>query len=116
MPIADLVKEAEQIAAAGQREIVITGINTGDFGRTTGERFIDLLRALNEVEGIERYRISSIEPNLLTDEIIAFALRHLNSSIIFISRFRAARTVCLHGCDVAIRPQNSPSGSRLCGA
>lgn len=72
MPIADLVKEVEQIAAAGQREIVITGINTGDFGRTTGERFIDLLRALNEVEGIERYRISSIEPNLLTDEIIAF--------------------------------------------
>ena len=72
MPIADLVKEAEQIAAAGQREIVITGINTGDFGRTTGERFIDLLRALNELEGIERYRISSIEPNLLTDEIIAF--------------------------------------------
>ena len=51
---------------------VLTGVNTGDFGRTTGERFIDLLRALNEVEGIERYRISSIEPNLLTDEIIAF--------------------------------------------
>ena len=68
MPIADLVAEARQIAAAGQKEIVITGINTGDFGRTTG----DLLRALNEVEGIERYRISSIEPNLLTDEIIAF--------------------------------------------
>ena len=66
MPIADLVAEARQIAAAGQKEIVITGINTGDFGRTTGERFIDLLRALNEVEGIERYRISSIEPNLLT--------------------------------------------------
>lgn len=72
MPIADLVAEARQIAAAGQKEIVITGINTGDFGRTTGERFIDLLRALNEVEGIARYRISSIEPNLLTDEIIAF--------------------------------------------
>ena len=53
-----------QIAAAGQKEIVLTGVNTGDFGRTTGERFIDLLRALNEVEGIERYRISSIEPNL----------------------------------------------------
>ena len=67
-----LKAEARQIAAAGQKEIVITGINTGDFGRTTGERFIDLLRALNEVEGIERYRISSIEPNLLTDEIIAF--------------------------------------------
>lgn len=72
MPIADLVAEARQIAAAGQKEIVITGVNTGDFGRTTGEKFIDLLRALNEVEGIERYRISSIEPNLLTNEIIAF--------------------------------------------
>ena len=71
-PVADLVSEAQQIAAEGQKEIVITGINTGDFGRTTGEKFIDLLRALNEVEGIERYRISSIEPNLLTDEIIAF--------------------------------------------
>lgn len=72
MPIAEIVEEAKQIAAAGQKEIVITGINTGDFGRTTGEKFIDLLRALNQVEGIERYRISSIEPNLLTDEIIAF--------------------------------------------
>lgn len=71
-PIAELVREAEQIAAEGQKEIVITGINTGDFGRTTGESFLDLLRALNEVEGIERYRISSIEPNLLTDEIIEF--------------------------------------------
>ena len=64
MPVADLVAEARQIAAGGQKEIVLTGVNTGDFGRTTGERFIDLLRALNEVEGIERYRISSIEPNL----------------------------------------------------
>ena len=71
-PIADLVEEARAIAAAGQREIVLTGVNTGDFGRTTGERFIDLLRALDTVEGIDRYRISSIEPNLLTDEIIAF--------------------------------------------
>ena len=72
MPIADIVEEAKEIAAAGQKEIVITGINTGDFGRTTGEKFIDLLRALNEVDGIERYRISSIEPNLITDEIIEF--------------------------------------------
>ena len=72
MPIADLVKEAEAVAATGLREIVITGINTGDFGRTTGEKFIDLLKALNEVEGIDRYRISSIEPNLITDEIIEF--------------------------------------------
>lgn len=72
MPIADLVVEANRIAQLGQKEIVITGVNTGDFGRTTGESFIDLLRALDGVEGIERYRISSIEPNLLTDEIIGF--------------------------------------------
>ncbi len=72
IPIADIVAEAREIAAAGQKEIVITGINTGDFGRTTGESFIDLLRALDGVNGIERYRISSIEPNLITDEIIEF--------------------------------------------
>ena len=72
MPIAELVAEAEKVAESGLKEIVITGINTGDFGRTTGEKFIDLLRALNEVEGIERYRISSIEPNLITDEIMEF--------------------------------------------
>lgn len=72
MPIADLVVEANRIVQLGQKEIVITGVNTGDFGRTTGESFIDLLRALDGVEGIERYRISSIEPNLLTDEIIGF--------------------------------------------
>ena len=72
MPIADIVAQAEKIAAGGQKEIVITGVNTGDFGRTTGETFADLLRALDKVQGIERYRISSIEPNLLTDEIIEF--------------------------------------------
>ena len=72
MPIADIVAEAKEVAASGIKEIVITGINTGDFGRTTGEKFIDLLRELNAVDGIERYRISSIEPNLLTDEIIEF--------------------------------------------
>ena len=83
MPIADLVREAEEIAAMGQREIVITGVNTGDFGRTTGERFIDLLRALDGVEGIDRYRISSIEPNLITDEIIEFC----HSSKKFVSHF-----------------------------
>ncbi len=71
LPIAELVAQAEQIARKGQREIVLTGINTGDFGRTTGESFLDLLRALDAVEGIDRYRISSIEPNLLSDEIIA---------------------------------------------
>ncbi len=72
IPIADLTEEARKVAATGLKEIVITGVNTGDFGRTTGEKFIDLLRALNDVEGIERYRISSIEPNLITDEIIEF--------------------------------------------
>ena len=72
IPICEAVRQAREIAASGIREIVLTGVNTGDFGRTTGESFLDLLKALNEVEGIERYRISSIEPNLLTDEIIAW--------------------------------------------
>lgn len=72
IPIADIVAQAEKIAASGMKEIVITGVNTGDFGRSTGETFFDLLRALDGVAGIERYRISSIEPNLLTDEIIGF--------------------------------------------
>ena len=70
LPICTLVRQAEEIAATGIREIVLTGVNTGDFGRTTGESFLDLLKALNDVKGIDRYRISSIEPNLLTDDII----------------------------------------------
>ncbi|MBR1576763.1 MAG: tRNA (N(6)-L-threonylcarbamoyladenosine(37)-C(2))-methylthiotransferase MtaB [Bacteroidales bacterium] len=70
IPICEAVRAARDIAASGTREIVLTGVNTGDFGRTTGERFLDLLKALNEVEGIERYRISSIEPNLITEEIV----------------------------------------------
>ncbi len=70
--IGKAVEQAREIAAQGIKEIVLTGINTGDFGRTTGERFIDLLRELDSVDGIERYRISSIEPNLLSDEIIEF--------------------------------------------
>lgn len=64
------VSEAEKIAAAGVKEIVLTGVNTGDFGRKSGESFLELLKWLNDVEGIERYRISSIEPNLLTEDII----------------------------------------------
>ena len=70
--IASMVEQARQVAAQGGKEIVITGVNIGDFGKSTGETFLDLIRALDEVEGISRYRISSIEPNLLTDEIIAF--------------------------------------------
>ena len=70
IPICEVVKQAEQIAAQGIKEVVLTGVNTGDFGRTTGETFLDLLKALNKVDGIERYRISSIEPNLITEEIV----------------------------------------------
>ncbi|MBO4417905.1 MAG: tRNA (N(6)-L-threonylcarbamoyladenosine(37)-C(2))-methylthiotransferase MtaB [Bacteroidales bacterium] len=69
-PIADIVAQAEAIAASGFKEVVLTGVNTGDFGKSTGESFFDLIKALNAVEGIERYRISSIEPNLLTEEIV----------------------------------------------
>ena len=70
IPIADIIPQAEAIAAEGIKEIVLTGVNTGDFGKTTGETFFELIQKLNDVEGIERYRISSIEPNLLTEEMI----------------------------------------------
>lgn len=70
--IADLVAQAEQAAAEGGKEIVITGVNIGDFGKTTGEKFIDLVNALDNVAGIERYRISSLEPDLISDELIEF--------------------------------------------
>lgn len=67
-----LTQQAKYIAQQGGIEIVLTGVNIGDFGKSTGEHFIDLLRALDEVEGIERYRIGSVEPNLLTKEIVDF--------------------------------------------
>ncbi|MET3127106.1 threonylcarbamoyladenosine tRNA methylthiotransferase MtaB [Arcicella rosea] len=73
--IANVLKAAREIAESGAKEIVLTGVNIGDFGLQNGKRentFLDLVKALDEVEGIERFRISSIEPNLLTDEIIAF--------------------------------------------
>ena len=70
--IASLVAQAEEAAREGGREIVLTGVNIGDFGKTTGEKFIDLVQALDKVEGISRYRISSLEPDLLSDELIAF--------------------------------------------
>ena len=70
IPIPAIVAQAREIAAQGIIEVVLTGVNTGDFGKTTGESFLDLLKALNDVPGIERYRISSIEPNLLTEEIL----------------------------------------------
>ncbi len=67
-----IVEQAQQIAGKGQREIVLTGVNIGDFGRDSDENFLQLIQALDNVDGIERYRISSIEPNLLTDEVIQF--------------------------------------------
>lgn len=70
--IQSMVEQAQQVAAEGGKEIVITGVNIGDFGRSTKETFFELVKALDNVEGIERYRISSIEPNLLTDDIIDF--------------------------------------------
>lgn len=73
--IAELVEQARGVAAEGGKEIVITGVNIGDFGKGTHETFFDLVKAFDEVDGIERYRISSIEPDLLTDEIISFVAR-----------------------------------------
>lgn len=70
--IDELVRMAEGVAAEGGKEIVLTGVNIGDFGKGRADTFFDLVKALDAVEGIERYRISSIEPNLLTDEIISF--------------------------------------------
>lgn len=70
--VADLVEQARKAADEGGREIVITGVNIGDFGKSTGESFVSLVKALDAVEGIDRYRISSIEPNLITDEIIDY--------------------------------------------
>ena len=70
LPTALLLEQAREIAASGIVEIVLTGVNTGDYGRKTGESFLSLLQGLNAVEGIDRYRISSIEPNLLTPEIV----------------------------------------------
>ena len=70
--IASLVSQAKEAAREGGREIVLTGVNIGDFGKTTGERFVDLVKALDAVEGISRYRISSLEPDLLSDELIDY--------------------------------------------
>lgn len=70
--IASLVAQAEEAVSEGGKEIVLTGVNIGDFGKTTNERFIDLVKALDGVEGVSRYRISSLEPDLLTDELIDY--------------------------------------------
>lgn len=77
--IESLVKQSEQAAAEGGKEIVLTGVNIGDFGRTTGETFLDLVKALDKVEGIERFRISSLEPDLLDDELIRYCAEESHS-------------------------------------
>lgn len=95
-PISELVKQAEEIAGEGVREIVLTGVNTGDFGKSTSEDFLDLLKALNEVEGIDRYRISSIEPNLLREDIVKW----IASGTKFLPHFHIPLQA---GCDSVLR-------------
>lgn len=73
--VASLVAQAEEAAREGGKEIVLTGVNIGDFGKTTGEQFLDLVKALDAVEGISRYRISSLEPDLLSDELIDYCAK-----------------------------------------
>ena len=73
--IASLVAQAEEAVREGGKEIVLTGVNIGDFGKTTGERFVDLVKALDAVEGVKRYRISSLEPDLLSDELIDYCAK-----------------------------------------
>ena len=83
--IASLVAQAEEAAREGGKEIVLTGVNIGDFGKTTGESFIDLVKALDAVEGISRYRISSLEPDLLSDELIDYCAKSREESCLYAS-------------------------------
>ena len=96
IPISEIIPQAEAIAAEGICEIVLTGVNTGDFGKSTGETFFDLIKELNKVEGIERYRISSIEPNLLTEEMIDW----ITSGTKFLPHYHIPLQ---SGCDTILR-------------
>lgn len=96
LPMSMLLEQAAEIAKAGIKEIVLTGVNTGDYGRKTGESFLELLKKLNAVEGIERYRISSIEPNLLTREIVEW----IASGTKFLPHFHIPLQ---SGCDAVLR-------------
>ena len=96
IPISEIIPQAEAIAAEGIKEIVLTGVNTGDFGRSTGETFFQLIQELNKVEGIERYRISSIEPNLLTEEMIDW----ITSGTKFLPHYHIPLQ---SGCDTILR-------------
>ena len=105
IPIADIVAQAREIAATGIVEVVLTGVNTGDFGKTTGESFLSLLQALDAVPGIERYRISSIEPNLLTEEI----LRWIATGTKFLPHFHIP---IQSGCDRTLKAMHRRYTSR----
>ena len=96
IPISEIIPQAEAIAAEGIKEIVITGVNTGDFGRSSGETFFELIKELDKVEGIERYRISSIEPNLLTEEMIDW----ITSGTKFLPHYHIPLQ---SGCDTILR-------------
>lgn len=98
--IESLTEAARKVAAEGGKEIVITGVNIGDFGRDTGESFFDLLKSLDAVEGIERYRISSIEPNLITEEIIDWIA---NDSRAFMPHFHIPLQA---GSDIVLKLMN----------
>ena len=106
--IEDIVSQARQAAAEGGKEIVIAGVNIGDFGKSTGETFFDLVKELDKVEGIERYRISSIEPNLLTDEIIEEVLKLMRrryDTALFAHKIQKIKEVMPHafiGVDVIV--------------
>lgn len=106
IPIATIVSQAQAIAAEGVKEVVLTGVNIGDFGHTTGESFLDLLKALNDVEGIERYRISSIEPNLLTEEI----LRWIATGTKFLPHFHIP---IQSGCDKTLKAMHRRYTSKM---
>lgn len=94
--ISEIIPQAKEIAAEGIKEIVLTGVNTGDFGKSTGETFFELIKQLNDVEGIERYRISSIEPNLLTEEMIDW----ITSGTKFLPHYHIPLQ---SGCDIVLR-------------
>ncbi len=96
IPISEIIPQAEAIAAEGIKEIVLTGVNTGDFGKSTGETFFELIKRLDSVEGIERYRISSIEPNLLTEEMIDW----ITSGTKFLPHYHIPLQ---SGCDTILR-------------
>lgn len=99
--IDSLVEQAAGVASEGGKEIVLTGVNIGDFGKGRTDRLIDLIRELDKVDGIERYRISSIEPDLLTDEIISFVA----GSKRFMPHFH---TPLQCGCDAVLKLMRQP--------